>query len=90
MSLFDAFFSGNNSNTADHVVLNAGTEEVKVPANEAQGKTLQQLFAQYAEQLGIDVERINRFVDAGRVVPGTTQVQLGRVYSGAVNSESKG
>ncbi len=92
MSFLDAFFSNqNNSNTNKEVViLAAGTEEVQVPASEAQGKTVQQLFQQYSEELGIDENRVNRFVDAGRIIDGTATVQVGHKYSGSTNSDTKG
>ena len=90
MSFFDSFFSNNNNSVKTVVVLTAGTERVEVPADIAQGKTVAQLFAQYAEQLGIDAERINRYVDAGRIISEGAPVEIGREYSGAVSGESKG
>jgi hypothetical protein len=91
MSFFDAFFSGQNSSTDKEVViLAAGTEEVIIPASEAEGKTVQQLFQEHSEQLGIDEERVNRFVDAGRIIDGTATVQSGHKYSGSTNSDTKG
>lgn len=92
MSFFDSFFSGQNSNNTDKevIILAAGTEEVTIPASEAEGKTVQQLFQQYSNQLGIDEERVNRFVDAGRIIDGTATVQAGHKYSGSTNSDTKG
>ena len=90
MSFFDSFFNNSSNNTAEEVILSAGTEKVTVPATEAKGKTIGQLFAQYASVLGIDADRINRFVDAGRIVSENTPVEIGHSYSGAVSGESKG
>lgn len=91
MSFFDNFFNNtSNNNTVDEVILTAGTEKVTVPATEAKGKTIGQLFAQYASVLGIDADRINRFVDAGRIISENTPVEVGHSYSGAVSGESKG
>jgi hypothetical protein len=91
MSFFDTFFSGqNNSTDKEVIILAAGTEEIQIPASEAQGKTVQQLFQEHSEELGVDAERINRFVDAGRIIDGTASVQSGRKYSGSTNSDTKG
>lgn len=72
------------------VVLTAGTERVEIPASDAKGKTVAELFASYSEELGVDSDRINRFVDAGRIVTGDTPVEPGRQYSGNTTAESKG
>lgn len=72
------------------VVLTAGTERVEIPASDVRGKTIAQLFAMYGEQLGVDTDRINRYVDAGRIVTGDTPVEPGRQYSGNTTAESKG
>lgn len=92
MSFFDSFFNNSNSNSTDTsmVVLTAGTERVEIPASDAQGKTVSQLFQQYGEQLGVDTDRINRYVDAGRIVTADTPVEPGRSYSGNTTAESKG
>jgi hypothetical protein len=92
MSFFDNFFSSNSNSSTNTsmVVLTAGTERVEIPASNAQGKTVSQLFAEYGEELGIDTDRINRYVDAGRIVTADTPVEAGRQYSGNTTAESKG
>lgn len=91
-NFFQSFFSSSNSNTTntDVVVLTAGTERVEVLASDAKGKTVAQLFQENAEALGIDADRINRFVDAGRIVTSDAPVEPGHSYSGNTTAESKG
>jgi uncharacterized membrane protein len=92
MSFFDSFFNSNNNSTTnnDLIVLTAGTERVEVFASDAKGKTVAQLFQENADALGIDADRINRYVDAGRIVTSDTPVEAGRQYSGNTTAESKG
>jgi hypothetical protein len=59
------------------------------PAN-YQGKTVAQLFAQYASNLGVDASRITAYVLNAEQVPGETIVRPGEVYRGVITSESKG
>lgn len=91
-NFFNSFFNNSEANTTnkDVVVLTAGTERVEVLASDARGKTVAQLFQEHAEELGIDADRINRFVDAGRIVTSDTPVEPGRQYSGNTTAESKG
>ena len=91
MGLFNFNFKSNDSTSSDNqpVILQLNEEQVQIPADEAKGKTVEQLFDQYADDLG-DTTRINRYVNAGRVVPGDTVVQSGTVYRAAITSEGKG
>lgn len=97
MSFFD-FFKNTNTNTpADD---SAGNEpviifvtpgnEVEIPASEAANNTLQELFTNYAEVLGIDADQIGRFTDQGRIVNGSTEPRPGRIYQGSADSFTKG
>jgi len=81
-------------NTADdsqlkEVVIQLNDESITIAASDAAGKTVSDLFAEFGSDLG-DVDRINRFVAAGRIVQADAPVELGVVYRGAVTSESKG
>lgn len=92
----NAFFSeeaGSEVNTQEEaiVILRFGTEEVEIlPSELTPGMTIQQLVALKAEDLGVDPERISSFRDEGVVVPPTTTVREGRLYSVALTAESKG
>ena len=81
----------SNGGTAERkpIVLQLNEEQITVPASEAEGKTVGELFEEYASELG-DTDRISRFVAAGQIVNQDTVVQLGTVYRGAITSESKG
>lgn len=93
MGLFNFNFSSNTAtataNDTSVIELALNEEVVTISAAEAAGKTLDQLFRQFAQRLG-DVERISRYVCAGQVVDANTQPKPGYVYRGAVSSESKG
>jgi hypothetical protein len=71
------------------VVIQLNDESITIAAADAEGKTVSELFNEFGDDLG-DVDRINRFVAAGRIVQSDTPVELGVVYRGAVTSESKG
>lgn len=89
MGLFN-FTSINNADSSEQsVVLAMNAEQVEVSAAEAVGKTIAQLFSEFASNLG-DTSRINRYVDDGAVVDGSTVAAPGHLYRGAVTSESKG
>lgn len=92
------FFNFNNKTTdSDNggtverkpIVLQLNEEQITVPASEAEGRTVGELFDEYASELG-DTDRISRFVAAGQIISQDTVVQLGTVYRGAITSESKG
>lgn len=72
------------------IVLQLNEESITIPASEAEGKTVSQLFEEYASDLGGDIDRVSRFVAAGQIVSQDTVVQLGTIYRGAITSESKG
>ena len=90
MGLFNFASIDNNAASGDQpIVLAMNAEQVEVSAAEAVGKTIAQLFSEFASNLG-DTDRINRYVDDGAVVAGTTEAVPGHCYRGAVTSESKG
>lgn len=72
------------------VVLTVNTESVQVPFENARGKSVSQLFAEYGANLGVDVSRITTYVINGEAVPGDTQVRPGETARAAITSESKG
>lgn len=93
---FFNFGAANNSNTTDAasterkpVILQINEESITIPPADAEGKSIAELFNQYAGELG-DVDRVNRYVAAGQIVNGDTVVSLGTVYRGAITSETKG
>jgi len=82
--------TANNSNAAPQVVqLQLNEESVTIPLAEASGKTIEQLFNAYSDDLG-DTSRISRFVAAGRIVDASATPEAGVIYRGAISSESKG
>ena len=87
MGLFN--FAKPSDNNAQEIQLMINSESVSVPAAEAEGMTIQQVFTRFASSLA-DVSRINRFVSLGQIVSGNDLVKPGTVYSGSVASESKG
>jgi hypothetical protein len=72
------------------VVLTVNTESVQVPFENARGKSVSQLFAEYGSSLGVDVARITTYVINGESVPSDTQPRPGETVRGAITSESKG
>ncbi|MCE2836875.1 MAG: hypothetical protein LW834_07920 [Cyanobium sp. 49614_E6] len=105
MALFNFTFSAPQSNNNDNnsdagkqlpgateklpVVIQLNEEAITISADDAEGRTVEELFEDYGADLG-DVNRINRFVAAGQIVSRDTTVTLGTVYRGSVTSESKG
>lgn len=92
MSFFDNLFGNNTQSSAPatgDVVIAIGAETVQVSAEQAAGKTISQLFDEFSEALGVSSDRINRYVDAGTIVPGDQAAQAGHVYRGTVTTESK-
>jgi hypothetical protein len=87
MGLFN--FSKPSTDAALEIQLIVNDETVSVPADEAKGMTVSELFATFADGI-CDVTRINRYVSLGRIVPGTANAEAGTVYSGAITSEAKG
>lgn len=94
------FFNFSNKSTASNdgnsdqpvkrpVVIQLNDESITIPASEAEGKTVSQLFDENGDDLG-DVNRINRYVAAGRIVDAGALVELGTIYRGATTSEAKG
>lgn len=86
----------NDDNNADNntseklpVVIQLNEDALTIDADKAEGLTVSELFATFGDDLG-DVDRINRFVAAGRIVSADEPVVLGTVYRGAITSEQKG
>ena len=72
------------------VTLQHGTETVIIPANDAAGKTVADLFGRYASALGIDTARRISYMVAGRTAQPDEVVTAGLSYRATVTSESKG
>ena len=91
MALFNFNRPANNEAGSPNEVIRLiiNDETIEVSAAQAAGKTVEQLFAEYASE-SADVSRINRYVAQGRIVSGNTTAEAGTVYSGAITSESKG
>ena len=88
MGLFN-FSAPSNSSEGQDVQILINDESITVPAAEAKGMTVAQLFTRFASGV-CDVTRINRYVAQGRIVSGTSNVEEGTIYSGAIASEAKG
>ena len=90
MGLFNFAKPSDNASSGDQPVqLVVNSETIEVSAAEAKGKTVGDLFRQFASSI-CDVNRINRFVAAGTIVAASDDVKLGTVYTGAIASEAKG
>jgi hypothetical protein len=84
------FFSDlRPSDTSSPVTLYLNEESITLQPAQYTGKTVSQLFAEYATGMG-DVTRINRYVMDGRIIPETQVVRSGESVRGAVTSENKG
>ncbi len=85
-----SFFSQiRQADTESPVTLYFNEESVTLNAAQFTGKTVSQLYAEYASGLG-DVTRIQRYVLNNEVVPHTTVVRAGEVYRASVHAENKG
>ncbi len=87
MALFN--FSKPEATAGNDIQLMVNDETITVPAGEAKGLSVAELFRRFAGSI-CDTERINRYVALGRVVNGTSQAEEGTLYSAAIASESKG
>lgn len=87
MGLFN--FAKPDASAGQDIQLVVNAETVNVPAAEAAGMTVAELFSRFASNL-CDVSRINRYVSTGRIVAGTAVAEAGTVYSAAIASEAKG
>ena len=87
MGLFN--FAAPSNNDGQDIQLIVNDETITVSAAEAQGLSVRELFERFASSV-CDVSRINRFVSLGRIIEGSTTVEPGVVYSGAIASEAKG
>ena len=87
MGLFS--FSKPDASVGQDIQLLINDETVTIPAVEAEGMSVREVFAKFASSL-CDTGRINRFVSQGRIVAGDSKVESGTIYSGAIASESKG
>lgn len=88
MGLFN-FSTPSNGSEGQDVQILINDETVTIPASEAIGMTVSELFSRFADSV-CDVSRINRYVAQGRIVTGNAIVEAGMIYSGAIASESKG
>jgi hypothetical protein len=94
MGLFNFNIGNSNSNnqggSADREIeLQLNEDSVTISAAEAKGLSVREVFERFASRLG-DVDRINKFVTAGRIVNDDTAVEPGMIYRGAISSEAKG
>jgi hypothetical protein len=72
------------------VILQYNAASVTVPAAEAEGRTIQELFEEYAEDLDDADISGSTFMKAGQVVNGSAEVKPGTVYRACVTSDTKG
>lgn len=72
------------------VTLMVNEESKIVPYVNAQGKSVSQLFAEYASDLGVDASRLETYIIANEKVPGTQVVRPGETYRGAVTATKHG
>jgi hypothetical protein len=72
------------------VTLVVNEESYRVPANNARGKSVSQLFAEYSSVMGVDATRIKTYVLNNESVPGETVIRPGETVRGAITSEEKG
>lgn len=86
----DAANEGAPMSPQQVVTLQHGTETVIIPANDAAGKTVADLFSRHASALGIDNARRISFMVAGRTAQPDEVVTAGLSYRATVTSESKG
>ena len=86
MSFFNQI---RQADTQSPVVLYFNEESISLNPAQYTGKTVSQLYAEYASSLG-DVTRINRYVLNGEGVPSTQVVRAGENYRATTNSEQKG
>jgi hypothetical protein len=85
-----SFFSQiRQADTESPVTLYFNEESVTLNAAQFTGKTVSQLYAEYASGLG-DVTRIQRYVLNNEVVPHTQVVRPSEIYRASTNSENKG
>ena len=83
----------SNVRSADQdapVTLVVNEESYRVPANNARGKSVSQLFAEYGSVMGTDTSRITSYILNNEVVPGETVIRPGETVRGAITSEEKG
>lgn len=81
--------NGGEDTTRKPIILQLNEEQIEVSADDAEGKTVAELFEEFGSGLG-DVERITRYVSAGQIVSEDSTAKLGTVYRGAITSETKG
>lgn len=81
--------NNGGDDTRKPIILQLNEEQIEVSADDAEGKTVAQLFEEFGSDLG-DVDRISRYVSAGQIVSEDSTVKLGTVYRGAITSETKG
>lgn len=72
------------------VTLFLNEESLTLNPDQYRGKTVSQLFAEYAQDLGVSASRIVTYVLNGEQVPGDTVARPGESFRGCVNAEDKG
>jgi len=72
------------------ITLFLNEESITLTPNQYRGKTVNQLFAEYATDLGVAASRIVTYVLNGEQVPGDTVARPGESFRGCVNAEDKG
>jgi len=81
--------AGDDAAARKPIILQLNEEQIEVSADDAEGKTVADLFSEYGSDLG-DVDRITRYVSAGQIVSDDAAVVPGTIYRGAITSETKG
>jgi hypothetical protein len=71
------------------VRVNAG-EIIYLQPAQYEGKSIAQLFADNANDLGISSAQVNKFISNGNPVAGGDAPQPGAIYQGATSSMQKG
>lgn len=75
--------------TAVGIRVNAG-DIVYIQPEKYQGKSVAQLFADNAAELGISAAQVTKFTNNGAAVAGTSSPEPGAVYQGATQTMQKG
>jgi hypothetical protein len=72
------------------VILQYNAASVTIPAADAEGKTVEQLFEEYEDELdGADTSEAT-FMKSGQVVESDSTVKAGTVYRACITSDTKG
>ena len=80
----------NNDDDNSVVILQYNAASVTVRASEIGGRSVEQLFEDYAEDLDDADISSSTFMKAGQVINGNAEVKPGTVYRACVTSDTKG